>query len=110
MALPGTEEGTSYGTPAWKVRGRGSLRLRTEADGGLVVPVEDLGAKAAMLASDPRAYITTPHRDGYPTFLVHLEDVAGDELEELITEAWRLPAPARLRRSVDAQHPPRPSG
>lgn len=29
-----------------------------------------------------------------------------DELEELITESWRLTAPPRVLAAVDADHPP----
>ena len=37
LALPKTEVSTWYGTPGMKVAGKGFLRLRTEAEGGLVV-------------------------------------------------------------------------
>jgi hypothetical protein len=35
--LPGTEVALWYGTPALKVAGKGFARLRSEAEGGLVV-------------------------------------------------------------------------
>jgi hypothetical protein len=41
LSLPETTEVTWYGTPGFKVRGKGFLRLRTEAEGGLVVFVSD---------------------------------------------------------------------
>ncbi|MDB4948665.1 MAG: hypothetical protein JWM27_1314 [Gemmatimonadetes bacterium] len=40
LALPGVEEGTSYGTPALRVRGRFFLRLKE--DGGTRVLKSDL--------------------------------------------------------------------
>jgi hypothetical protein len=49
----------------------------------------------------PPSY-TTPHYDGYGAILVDLERVARDQLEELIEEAWRERAPARLRKAHDS--------
>jgi hypothetical protein len=104
--LPEVEESTSYGTPALKVKGKGFARLRTEAEGGLVLMC-GMDEKEALLASGDPAFYTTPHYDGYGAILVDLERVARDQLEELIEEAWRVRAPVRLReaheRSGDRQ-------
>ncbi|MUL40616.1 hypothetical protein FZ103_05380 [Streptomonospora sp. PA3] len=100
-ALPETEESTSYGTPALKVRDRLLARLRTEAEGGLAL-VCALDEKEALLASGDPAFFTTAHYDGYGMVLVDLERVARAELAELVTEAWRSKAPVRLRREFDA--------
>jgi hypothetical protein len=59
VALPEVTEEQWYGTPRYKVAGKGFLRLRTEAE-GLVVFVPDLNEKEALLAADPRR--TSPHR------------------------------------------------
>src|SRR3712207_1081560 len=90
MALPEVTQEQWYRTPAYKVAGKGFLRFRTEAEGGLVVFVPDLGEKEALLAADPEAYYTTPHYDGYPAILVNLAAVGLDELRELITESWQI--------------------
>lgn len=98
LALPGTTEGTWYGTPGYHVGGKGFLRLRTEdEDGLLVLPVHDLGAKEALLTSRPEAFRTLPHYDGHAIVLLRLEAVDAEELGELVTEAWRLKAPPKLR-------------
>jgi hypothetical protein len=99
-ALPEVEESTSYGTPALKVRGKSFARLRTEAEGRLVLRCR-LEEKEALLASGDPAFSTTPHYDGYGAILVDLERVERDQLVELIEEAWREKAPVRLRKSVD---------
>lgn len=109
LALPGTTEELWYGTPGYKVAGRGFLRLRSEAEGGWVVPVADLGEKQALLEGDPQAFFTTPHYDGYACVLLRLAEVGVDELAELVTESWRLKAPARLRRTFDADPQPNPA-
>lgn len=109
LALPGTTEGTSYGSMAWRVRGKGfawerPLRRADLAALGDAAPdgpvlgasVPDLGAKEALLADDPAVYFTTPHFDGYAAILVRLERIPPAELEELVTEAWLARAPTRL--------------
>jgi hypothetical protein len=102
LALPEVVEDQWYRTPAYKVAGRGFLRLRTEAEGGLVVFVADEGEKQALLGADPEAFFTTPHYDGYAVVLVRLPAVDRAELAELITESWRHKAPVRLRKAFDA--------
>ena len=101
LALPEVIEKPWFNTPGFRVKDKGFLRVRTEAEGGLVVFVGDVDEKAALLASDPETFFTTPHYDGYPTVLVRLEVVGLDELAELITDSWRIKAPKR----VLAAHP-----
>ena len=100
-ALPEVEESTWFRTPSLKVAGKGFARLRSEAEGGLVL-ICDLGEKEAMLASGDPAYYTTSHYDGYGAIRVDLERVDPDQLAELIEESWRLKAPAKLRKAFDA--------
>jgi hypothetical protein len=95
--LPETSEQQWYGTPALKVRGKGFARLRTEAEGGLVVMC-GLDEKEALLASGDPAFYTTPHYDGYGAILVDLDQADPEQLTELLTEAWRSKAPAKLVR------------
>ena len=61
--------------------------------------VEHLMAKEALLADDPDVYFTTPHFDGYPAILVQLDNIAVDDLQELIVEAWLVRAPQRLAKA-----------
>jgi hypothetical protein len=102
LSLPETSEKPWFNTPGWRVKDKGFLRLRSEAEGGLVVWVPDLGEKEAMLQSEPEKFFTTPHYDGHPTVLVNLKKVKVAELRELITESWRIRAPKRLREAFDA--------
>jgi hypothetical protein len=101
LSLPGTTEEQWYRTPGYKVAGKGFLRLRTEAEGGLLVFVSDLGEKEALLTENPDAFYTTLHYDNYPTILINLATVDPAELRELIIESWRLKAPSKLRAEYD---------
>lgn len=98
--LPKVEESTSYGTPALEVAGKLIARLRTEAEGGLVVMCS-LAEKAALLASGDSAFYTTPHYEGHGSIIVDLDRVDTAELEELVIEAWRAKAPKTVRKRYE---------
>ncbi len=119
LALPETTEKAMWGSASWRVKDKlfvweRPLRnsdLKALGDAAptgpiLGVRVEHLGVKEALLGDDPAVFFTTPHFDGYPAVLVLLEEVALDELEELIVEAWLCRAPKRLAKAyLDASAP-----
>jgi hypothetical protein len=100
--LPGVEVGTSFRTPALRVRGKGICRLRTNPD-ALVLRVSDMGEREALLQGQPGVFFTTSHYDGYPYVLVRLEAVDPVELAELLEEAWRVRAAKRVVKAWDAE-------
>jgi len=100
--LPGVEVGTSFRTPALRVRGKGMCRLRSNPD-ALVLRVSDLGEREALLQGQPDVFFSTPHYDGYPYVLVRLEAVDPVELAELLEDAWRVFAAKRVVAAYDAQ-------
>ena len=102
LALPGSYEQASYDDrPSWRTKPRMFTWIREDPE-ALVVWVGSVEEKEAMLASDPAAFLTTPHYDGQPIVLVRLSEIDLDEARELITESWRLRAPVTLVRSFDA--------
>ena len=105
MSLPETTEETWYGTPAYKVKGKGFLRFRTESDGGLVVFVSSPDEAVALLESSSKKFFTTPHYEGHATVLVRLEAIGVRELLDLVTESWRMKAPPKVRAAFDAGDP-----
>ena len=96
LSLPEVTEKPWHGTPGFRVKDKSFLRIRSEAEGGLVVFVSDLAEKEMLLASDPEKFFTTPHYDGHPVVLVQLPAIDVEELSELITDSWRLKAPKRV--------------
>ena len=100
--LPGVEVGTSFGTPALRVRKKGMCRLRSNP-ACLVLRVADLGEREALLQGNPDVFFSTPHYDGYPYVLVRLEAVDPVELSELIEDAWRVRAAKRVVAAWDAE-------
>jgi hypothetical protein len=67
----------------------------------LAVRVPNLGAKEILVASDNEKFFTEAHYNGFPAVLVRLPAIDVDELQELITDAWRCQAPARLVAEYD---------
>jgi hypothetical protein len=96
LSLPEVTEKPWFNTPGFRVKDKSFLRIRSEAEGALVIFVSDLGEKEALLASDPGKFFTTAHYDGYPVVLVNLPAVDVDELTELIADSWRVKAPKRV--------------
>ncbi len=99
QTLPGVEVATWYGTPGLKVAGKGFARLRTEAEGGLVLMCS-LDEKERLLESGEPEYYTTPHYDGYGSIIVDLSKVGRDALRELIVQSWKIKAPPKLRAEL----------
>jgi len=94
LALPGVEEGTSYGTPAFKVGGKLLARLREDGE-SLVVRIGFLERELLMKA-DPETFYITDHYLNYPAVLVRLPKVRAAKLGEVLEQAWRQVAPKRL--------------
>jgi hypothetical protein len=103
LSLPETTEKPSYGTPGFRVKDRLFARIREEGD-VLAIWCEDTGEKEAMIAAEPDKFFTTPHYDGHPMVLVRFDAVDRPELQELLTESWRIRAPKRVRDAFDAEH------
>jgi hypothetical protein len=97
--FPDTAEGTSYGTPSWKVHGKFFARLRD--DDTVLVAKVDKGEKQLLMEAEPDIFFETPHYEGYGYFLVRLAAIDDDELAEVLEDAWRLAAPKRLVRERD---------
>jgi hypothetical protein len=123
LTLPETTSTPSYGgAPALRVNKKLFARLRGEmADEVddltgepygevLMVGVADLGEKEALLTSDPRAYFTIPHYDGYPAVLVRLGLADPTELREVLTDAWIRAAPKRALKAYVETIGPVPGG
>ncbi len=101
LALPGVEDGTSYGTPALKVRGKLLARLHQSMD--CLVLRADFLDRQIMMQSAPGIFFITDHYRDYPWILVRFSAVAKEELPELIERAWRLVATKTLVTKYDAQ-------
>ena len=98
--LPGAEESTTYGKPAFKVKGKlfAWVSPDSAAKDALAVRV-DPGELGLFLDTAADRYFQTPHYHGHPILLVRMEHISREELAERIEDSWLLRAPKRL---VDA--------
>jgi len=99
LALPEVEEGSSYGTPAFRVRKKFLSRLKE--DGETLVVRIDFDERDILMAANPETFYITDHYRGYPAMLVRLATVDPDDLRELLEQAWRRVAPKRLIAALD---------
>ncbi len=104
LGLPETSEKPCFGTPGFYVRKK--LFARIKEDGVSIVVKVDPGERRALVQEQPETFVVTPHYEKYAMVIVRLEHADPDELEELITEAWRRSAPKRLLAAFDEAHPP----
>ena len=94
LLLDHVEEGTSYGTAAFKVRGALFVRLHQDLESTIVVRT-DFEQREELLAADPETYYITDHYLNYPWVLVRLSRVHPDGLRDLLRMAHRLAAASK---------------
>jgi hypothetical protein len=102
QTLPGAEEGTSYRTPAFKVKGK--LFARLHQDGESLVVGVDLEEREEMMSADPEKFYITDHYLNYPWMLVRLSSVRPDQLRDLLIASWRRAAPGNLLAAFHGLH------
>ena len=92
LALPNVEEGTIYGSPALKVRGKmfACLAVHRSADPGSLAIRIDFDQRDELIAADPDTYYLTKHYVNYPVVLVRLTRVHQDALRDLLLMGWRF--------------------
>jgi hypothetical protein len=99
LALPETETGTSYGTPALKVRGK--LLARLKEDGCTMVLCAVLPDERALLIEMvPEVFHVTDHYRGYPAMLVHLARAESKQISGLLRQSWRRLASKKARVAI----------
>jgi hypothetical protein len=94
LSLPGVEEGTSYGTPAFRVSGKLFARMHQTEDAVIIRMDRDM--REALMRRDPETFFITDHYLAHPWVLVRLATVDHDALGGLLEQAWRRFAAQRL--------------
>ncbi len=101
LALPRVVEGSSYGTPAFRVGKKFFARLREDGE-TLALKVPEPLRDALLEADGKRVFFTTDHYEGHPFVLVSLPKVAAADLEKVLEEGWRELAPRTVVAKFDA--------
>jgi hypothetical protein len=103
LGLDGVEEIDSDGFD-FRVDGRGFVWSYPDRSGGrrvlrtdvAVLFVGDLEEQQALLLGEPALFFTAPGYESSPLVLLRLGEVGVERLTELVTDAWRMRAPAEL--------------
>ena len=92
LALPGVEEGTAYGTPALKVRGKmfACIPSHRSAEPDSLAVRLDFAQRDELLAADPDTYYLKDHYVNYAVVLVRLARIHEDTLRDLLGMSWRF--------------------
>ena len=88
LQLPHVEEGTSYGTPALKAKGKLFIRLRDEGD--VIVVKMPFDLRDELIEGDPDTYFVTDHYISHEWVLVRLARLTPEALPDLLRTAHRV--------------------
>ena len=107
LALPEAVERLSHGEPTWFIGGKKTFVMfadRHHDDRVAFWCAAAPGAQEHLIAADPEHYFRPPYV-GHRGWLGVYVDVPVDwvEIAELVLEAYRAVAPARLIRALDAE-------
>ncbi|WP_203717622.1 MmcQ/YjbR family DNA-binding protein [Asanoa siamensis] len=86
----------------WSYPEREPGRRRVIRTDVAVLFVGDEAEKQALLLGEPDLFFTTPEYDGLPLVMLRLARATPARLAELVTDAWRMRAPADLAKDLDA--------
>src|ERR1700750_1393449 len=85
---PEVEDGSSYGTPALKVRKKMLVRLKEDGD-SLVMPGVPQDEREMLIESQPKIFYSTDHYRDYPMVLIRLSKARRRDVEPLLRRHWR---------------------
>src|ERR1044072_1553524 len=101
LAWPEVHDGTSYGTPALKVRKKLLVRLREDNDSLVVLGVPQ-DERAMLVEGEPLVFSFTDHSRDYPTVLIRLSKAKRSTVEPFLRRRWRELASKAAVRTYDA--------
>ncbi|QOZ23059.1 MmcQ/YjbR family DNA-binding protein [Bradyrhizobium sp. CCBAU 51753] len=101
LTWPEVEDGTSYGTPALKVRKKLLVRLREDGD-SLVMPGVPPDERDMLVERQPSVFYFTDHYRDYPTVLIRLSKAKRAIVEPLLRRHWRTLASKKAVKEYDA--------
>jgi hypothetical protein len=100
LAWPEVEDGTSYGTPALKIRKKMLVRLKEDGD-SLVMPGVPPDERDMLVESQPKVFYFTDHYKDYPMVLVRLSKAKRATVEPLLRRQWRALASKAALKSIE---------
>jgi hypothetical protein len=102
LRWPEVEDGTSYGTPALKVRRKMLVRLKEDGD-SLVMPGVPQDERDMLIESRPKVFYFTDHYRDYPMVLIRLSKATRAIVEPLMLRQWRALASKAALKAFDGR-------
>jgi len=102
LAWPEVEDGTSYGTPALKVRKKMLVRLKEDGD-SLAMPGVPPDERDMLVESQPKVFYFTDHYRDYPMVLIRLSKAKRGAIEPLLRRQWQALASKAARKAFEAE-------
>jgi hypothetical protein len=101
LAWPEVEDGTSYGTPALKVRKKLLARMWEDMETLVMLGVPQ-DERAMLIEIQPKIFYFTDHYRDYPIALIHLSKAKRPHVEPLLRRRWRELASKAALKEYDA--------
>jgi hypothetical protein len=101
LSWPEVEDGTSYRTPALKVRRKLLARLKEDGD-SLVMPGVPQDEREMLVDRRPELFYFTDHYRDYPIVLIRLSKAKRADIEPLLRRQWRTLASKKAVSEHDA--------
>ena len=99
LSFPGVEEGTSYGTLAYRVSKKFLCRMKE--DGESLAIRMDFAEREMLIEGEPQTFYITDHYRNYEMVLIHLSKVHPEELKRIFSNAWRKYAGKRMLKESE---------
>ena len=92
LSLPDVVDGTAYGSPAVKLRGKllACIPVNKSAEANSIAVRIDFEQRAELLRERPGTYYITQHYAPHPIVLVRLGKITRADLKELLRDACRF--------------------
>jgi len=92
LSFPGVQEGTAYGSPALKLKGKllACMASHRSAEPGTLVVRVSFAERDALIAEAPEIYYVKEHYLNYESVLVRLSRVSPEVLRDLLGVAYKF--------------------
>ena len=102
LALPDATEVETWGEATFRVRNKMFATLGADGKQASIKATRD--EQQALIAENPDAYFVPSYVGAHGWVGVVVSKADRGEVEDLITEAWRLTAPKRMVTAFDVEH------
>lgn len=102
LSFPLVEEGMSYGSPAFKVKGKFFTRLRKE-DGSVVLMDVSFDEREMLMEAEPATFHLTPHYRDYPCVLARIATLHPGSFRNFLERRWKKVAPRTAVKAWEAR-------